>query len=172
MFFNWFKNFFLKRKLNKIVSNIATFSLSQKAQTVGVLVDETAFFQARALHQTLIAFGFQEEDIFILTFNNIKSLKSEGAYPAFGWQDISAGLKIKTGKVATFVQQPFDVLVSYYDSHNSLLQWITYQSKASSKVGFYEVDHRLNNVIINTSINNYKQFVQEFVRVLRVIETN
>jgi len=59
-------------------------------------------------------------------------------------------------------------LLSYYDTNNGFLEWITLQSKAAFKVGFFSEDQQLNTILINTKTKNYKEFVTEFVRVLQL----
>lgn len=169
MFFNYFKDFFLKKKLKKILLDTREITLVQKVNTIGILVDEASFFQTMALKKSLIEKGFHNNNIFILAFKNSKELETEKAYPVFGWDNMSLGLQIHEKKIVEFIQYPFDVLLSYYETNNSFLQWITNQSKASLKVGFYAVDKRLNHIMINTKTENYNQFVQEFVRVLQRI---
>lgn len=169
MFFNYFKDFILKKKLKKILVDAGEVTLSHKVKTIGVLVDEVSFFKTMALKKILMEKGFCESDIFILAFNNSKNNENTKEYPVFGWENMSLGGQVREKNVAVFMQQPLDVLLSYYETNNGFLQWITHQSKASFKVGFYAVDQRLNHVMINTTIDNFKQFVQEFVRVLQII---
>lgn len=168
MFFNYFKDYFLKKKLKNYLSNVADVTSDNKVQTVGILVDETAFFQTVALKEALIKADFLEKNIAIIAFNANTKKNQLSNYPVFSWEHINWSFQIQETSVLDFIQNPFDVLVSYYDTNNSFLQWITYQSKASFKVGFFSVDKRLNHVLIDTVTQNHKQFVQEFVRILHL----
>jgi hypothetical protein len=158
MFLNYFKDYFLKKKLKNYVSNVADVTSDNKVQTVGILVDETFFFQTLALKEALVNADFLEKNIAILAFKADMKNNQVSNYPVFSWEHINWSFQIQEASVLDFIQNPFDVLVSYYDTNNSFLQWITYQSKASFKVG----------LLINTVTQNYKQFVQEFVRILHL----
>lgn len=168
MFFNYFKDYFLKKKLKSSLSNGGVVASNNKIKTIGILVDERSFFQTLALKEALIEHNFLAKNISILAFRDPIKVNEENSYPVFGWKHINWSFQIQEALVVDFMQNPFDVLLSYYDVNNGLLQWITLQSKASFKVGFFSVDKRLNNILINTQTMNYKEFVQEFVRVLQL----
>lgn len=168
MFFNYFKEYFLKKKLKSSLSNAGVVTSNNKVQTIGILVDERSFFQTVALKEALIDHNFLEKNISILAFRDPIKAKEDSNYPIFGWEHINCSIQIQEALVLDFIQNPFDVLLSYYDSNNGLLQWVTSQSKATFKVGFFSVDQRLNTILINTQTMNYKEFVQEFVRVLQL----
>ena len=168
MFFNRFKNYLLKRKLKKCLSRVSQIASMNKVQTIGILVDESTFFQTLALKQSLIDNNFLEKDISIIAFRNPNIAIGACDYPVFGWKQISWSFQVQEDLIQDFVQKPFDTLISYYESDNSLLQWLTLESKAKFKVGFFAIDKRLNHVLINTQVQNCKIFVQEFVRVLKL----
>ncbi|MGL2993772.1 DUF6913 domain-containing protein [Flavobacterium sp. TSSA_36] len=172
MFFNYFKDFFLKKKLKNILLNTRKISLSNEVQSIGLLVDEVTFNQTNALTKALIANGFHEQNITVLAFKEAKHLNQPCEYSVFSWKSLSLDLQIQDPKVLDFIRFPFDVLLSYYDTQNSFLEWITHQSLAKFKVGFFTIDHRLNDLLINTQTINYNQFAQEFMRVLQSIKKN
>ncbi|MEM0576802.1 DUF6913 domain-containing protein [Flavobacterium polysaccharolyticum] len=168
MFFNYFKDYFLKKKLKNSLSNAEVIPSNNKVQTIGILVDERSFLQTLALKEALIEHNFLEKNISIVVFRDPFKVKELNEYPTFGWEHINWSFQIQEALLLDFVKHPFDVLLSYYDTNNGFLQWITSQSKASFKVGFFSVDKRLNHILINTQTMNYKEFVQEFVRVLQL----
>lgn len=172
MFFNYFKDFFLKKKLKNTLLSTSEISLHNKVQTLGILVDETKFPQTKDLKKLLIEKGFLEKSITILAFKSAKDLKVMEEYSVFGWENIGFDLVVSEKNVLEFIQNPFDVLLSYYDANNGFLQWITNKSKAKFKVGFFLENYSLNHLMIQTQIKNYSQFVQEFVRVLQLIKKN
>lgn len=168
MFFNYFKDYFLKKKLKSGLSNAGVVASSNKVQTIGILVDERSFFQTVALKEALIEHDFLEKNISILAFRDPIKVKEDSSYPVFGCKHINWSFQIYEVVVVDFMQNPFDVLLSYYDTNNGFLQWITLQSKAAFKVGFFSEDQQLNTILINTKTMNYKEFVTEFVRVLQL----
>ena len=72
--------------------------------------------------------------------------------------------------VTAFNNSTFDLLVSYYDIEKTPLILLTHQSKALLKVGFSSVDKRLNHLMINTMVENYKVFTHELFRYLKILK--
>ena len=69
-----------------------------------------------------------------------------------------------------FEATPFDLLISYYDTEKAALLLFTHLSKASFKVGFSNIDSRLNHFMINTKAENYKVFVDELFKYLKILK--
>jgi len=70
---------------------------------------------------------------------------------------------------ANFTNTNFDLLLSYYDVEKAPLLLITHLSKASFKVGFASVDKRLNHFMIDTNAENYKVFMEELFKYLKIL---
>ena len=72
-------------------------------------------------------------------------------------------------EVKDFIKEPFDLLINYYDTEKVALLLVSHLSKASFKVGFATVDKRLNHFMINTNAENYKVFVEELFKYLKIL---
>ena len=75
-----------------------------------------------------------------------------------GYKTITVYDVINNEIVNQFVNENFDLLISYYDVEKTPLLQITNLSKAHFKVGFATIDKRLNHFIIDTKPENYKVF--------------
>lgn len=82
-----------------------------------------------------------------------------------GW-----GGTIKDLEIKTFVDTKFDALISYYKQDKMPLKLITAASKAAFKIGVFENDDRLNDLIIKTNINDVETFEKELVKYLQVLK--
>ncbi|WP_415578731.1 DUF6913 domain-containing protein, partial [Flavobacterium psychrophilum] len=89
--------------------------------------------------------------------------------PTFSNNDMSWKGTLSPIFVKDFINIPFDMLISYYDTEKAPLLLITNHSKALFKVGFSTVDKRLNHLMINTNAENYKVFVHELFRYLKIL---
>jgi hypothetical protein len=63
----------------------------------------------------------------------------------------------------------FDLLLNYYDTEKPALLLVSNQSKAAFKVGFASIDKKLNHFMINTNAENYKVFVEELFKYLKIL---
>jgi hypothetical protein len=169
MFLNYIKNYFLIKFIKNNLHNVKTSSSIASIQTVGLLIDESYFFEKEALVNELIANGIQESNIKIIVYRD--KLKKNEVYsqPTFGSRHINWNAQITNPAVNNFINEKFDLLISYYDVEKAFLLKITHDSKAQFKVGFSSIDKRLNHLMINTNAENYKVFVHELFRYLKIL---
>ncbi|WP_338408331.1 hypothetical protein [uncultured Flavobacterium sp.] len=151
------------------MQNVRSVTLSNSTQSVGVLVDESYFFEKEDLTKELVANGIQEQNIKIIVYRD--KLKNNEVYskPTFGIKHLNWKGEIINPEVNDFINEEFDLLISYYDVEKAILLTITHNSKAQFKVGFSSIDKRLNHLMINTNAENYKVFVQESFRYLKIL---
>ena len=77
---------------------------------------------------------------------------------------------MKNEKVLSFIEQPFDLLVNYYDIESLILLWVSGHSKAKFKVGFSSIQTHVNNFSIALTTDKYKEFVAELFRYLELFK--
>jgi hypothetical protein len=169
MFLNYIKNYFLIKILKNNLHNVKTSSSIASIQTVGLLIDESYFFEKEDLVNELIANGILESNIKIIVYRD--KLKKNEVYsqPTFGMKHLNWNAQINNQEVNDFINKNFDLLISYYDFEKAFLLKITHNSKAQFKAGFSSVDKRLNHLMINTNAENYKVFVHELFRYLKIL---
>jgi hypothetical protein len=169
MFLNYLKNISVKRILKRRLHNVENSVLSGYVETVGVLIDESHFKEKEALVQELINFGFLEKNINVIVYTD--KYKKNGIYsqPTFGAVHLNWGAEITNQVVNNFTNKNFDLLISYYDVEKAILLLATHNSKAKFKVGFSSIDKRLNHMMINTNAGDYKVFVHELFRYLKIL---
>nr|WP_244534348.1 hypothetical protein [Flavobacterium fluvii] len=134
-----------------------------------MLVDESYFLEKDALVKELIANGISGNNISIIVYRD--KLKKNEVYsqPTFSIKQLNWNAEIMDPTVNDFINDEFDLLISYYDVEKAILLNITHNSRALFKVGFQSIDKRLNHLIINTNAENYKVFVEELFRYLKIL---
>lgn len=169
MFLRFIRNFSAKRFLRKRSLNVNNPENASKVTTIGLLIDETYFKHREALIEELLSYGFESQNISILSFRNRFKKKEIPKVPYFSRRDVSWLGTIEKGEVKQFKNQTIDVLISYYDINKTPLMIVTHNSKAKFKAGFSSVDKRLNHLMIDTSIEEYKTFVFELIKYLKIL---
>jgi hypothetical protein len=169
MFFNKIKDFLTKRIVKKRLSNVNHVASSGFIKKVGIVFDETYFYEKEDLIKQLILNGIKEQDISILVFKNAIKKNEVFDYSVFSFKDISWTASFDKQEVNDFVNENFDLLISYYDTEKSALLLVTHLSKASFKVGFSSIDKRLNHFMIDTNAENYKVFMDELFKYLKIL---
>jgi hypothetical protein len=169
MFLNYFKDFATKKIVKKSLSNVKHVASDKMIRTVGIIFDESYFYEKEALINELIANGIAEKDIKILVFKDKIKKNEVFDYPVFSHKDLTWLATIDKKEVTDFVNEPFDLLINYYDVEKAILLLVSHLSKASFKVGFSVIDKRLNHFMINTNAENYKVFMDELFKYLKIL---
>lgn len=169
MFIKYIKELSLKKILKSTLKNVKPTILNSKVNSVAVLIDETYFSQKNDLINELIHLGFNRDKIKTLVYKDKIKKNEVFTFPAFSRKDLGWKGDFLSNQVVDFLNTEFDLLISYYDLEKTPLLLATHQSKALFKVGFSTVDKRLNHLLINTNVENFKVFVHELFRYLKIL---
>lgn len=169
MFLNYIKDFFAKKILKNRLQNVKSSASIYSIQTVGLLIDENYFFETEALLKELLSNGILQNNIKVVAYRD--KLKKNETYSQFTFcaKDLNWRAEITNPAVIDFVNEKFDLLINYYDTEKAILLTITHNSKAQFKVGFSSIDKRLNHLMINTNAENFKVFIHELFRYLKIL---
>jgi hypothetical protein len=169
MFLNYLKDFSTKKIVKNSLSNVKHLSSDTIIKTVGIIFDESYFYERESLVNELIKNGIDESNIKILVYKDKIKKNEVFDYPVFSHKDLSWTGTVDKKEVKDFIKEPFDLLINYYDTEKVALLLVSHLSKASFKVGFATVDKRLNHFMINTNAENYKVFVEELFKYLKIL---
>ena len=134
-----------------------------------MMIDESYFFEKEALKEELKANGILENNIKLVVYRDKLRKNESYSQPTFSIKHLNWKAEITNPVVNDFINEKFDLLISYYDVEKAILLNITHNSKALFKVGFSSIDKRLNHLMINTNAENYKVFVHELFRYLKIL---
>ena len=151
------------------MSNVKHIASDKKIKTVGIIFDESYFYEREALVQELILNGIEEKDIKFIVFKDKVKKNEVFDFPIFSFKDLTWIATIDNPQVNEFVKEPFDLLINYYDTEKTALLLASHLSKANFKVGFSLIDNRLNHFMINTNAENYKLFMDELFKYLKIL---
>ena len=169
MFLNYLKDFSTKKIVKNSLSNVKHLASDKEIKTVGIIFDESYFYEREALVKELIQNGISENDIKILVYKDKIKKNEVYDYPVFSHKDLSWTGTVDKKEVKDFVTEPFDLLINYYDTEKVALLLVSHLSKASFKVGFAAIDKRLNHFMIDTNAENYKVFMNELFKYLKIL---
>lgn len=172
MFLNYIKDFYVKKKLKNSLHNLKSNILSVGIQTVGLLIDASHFTEKEALIKELIANGIPEKSIKTIVYKDRFKLNDVNSQFGFSDKHLSWNGAIENPNVNDFINEKFDLLISYYDVEKAILMLITHNSKAVFKVGFSTIDKKLNHLTIGTNVKNYKVFTAELFRYIKLFKQN
>ncbi|MFV8335867.1 DUF6913 domain-containing protein [Flavobacterium sp. RSP29] len=166
---NYIKDFFVKKTLKKSFQNLKNIESVNVVKTIGLLVDATRFAETELLITALITNGIAPENIATIVQRDKFKKTAEKTFPVFNSGHLKWNGEISSPEVNDFINEKFDLLISYYDIEKAILLKITHNSKAQFKVGFSSIDKRLNHFIIKTDVDNYTLFVSELFKYLKLL---
>ncbi|WP_432419523.1 DUF6913 domain-containing protein [Flavobacterium aquiphilum] len=169
MFLDYIKSFVLKNTLKKSLFNVKEESLRSAIVKVGLIVDESNFLETAALKQEIVSNGILENNIKVIAFRDNFKSKEEYLNPTFGFKDLDFKSNFTKESINEFLSEEFDLLINYYSEENPILLLLTNRTKAKFKAGFSSVDKRLNHFLINIASDDYKGFVNELFRYLKIL---
>jgi len=169
MFLNKIKDFWVKKNVKKSLSGLKHNVSLNPIKTVGIIIDESLFNKKEELLIEIEKNNFTKSVIKIMVFREIIKKNESFNYPTFSYQHLNWNASFSNNEVNQFINTNFDLLISYYDTEKAPLLQLTALSKADFKVGFKKVDARLNQFMIATSTINYKIFIQELIKYLKIL---
>ena len=169
MFLNYFKDFSTKKIVKNNLSNVKHLASDNVIKTVGIIFDESYFYEREDLVKELILKGIDEKNIKVLVFKDKIKKNEVFDYPVFSHKDLSWHGTVDKKEVKDFIKEPFDLLIDYYDTEKVALLLVSHLSEASFKVGFASIDKRLHHFMINTNAENYKIFMDELFKYLKIL---
>ena len=130
MFLNYIKEFSLKRLLKNSYQTIKLNQSVTAIKSVGLLIDESYFNKKEALIEALITNGFRKDKINVLVFNEKLNSNEVFVYPTFSNKHVSWNGNFKEKVVLDFMNEKFDLLISFYDIEKATLLLITNKFQA------------------------------------------
>ncbi len=170
MILKGFKKNSNKKHLDKILLNREVNILDGKIESLGVIIniDEINDFQRfRDLAKEL---NIHSNNVKIIAFNNNRKENPNFWDTCFNEKDLGWNGSIKNVELQSFIETNFDVLISYYTDDILELKLITAKSQAQFKIGILQSDSRVNDLIININLNDFKVFKNELFKYLTILK--
>ena len=169
MFFKRLKSVSIKKNIAKILNQRFKDFRSSKIQSVGIIFDYEAYHDYDFFHGLLKELGIRKNNIRFIAKIDAKKTHPNSWDSFYSLEDFDWLGKCKNQEIDEFVDQPFDVLISYYKTNTLELNLITALSKANFKIGLNNEDDRLHDFIIEVDPSKTAIFKTELVKYLTTL---
>ena len=158
-----------QKYVNKLLSMRKATANNNKVNTVAVVLYADEFVDFDVFRQYFLDLNLKspKHKIIVFTKDNTYTASSWEAYynpKDFGWKG-----KINNTDLQLFLDEPYDILISYYKENEPLLNLITAVSKAKFKVGLTKDDERLYDLIIDIEPKDIDIFKVELKKYLNIL---
>ena len=157
------------RHLDKILSSRDVNVTDSKIKSLGVImhineIDDFELFRKLAENLNIQPFNLK-----IIAYSSESKEKPNSWDICFNEKDFGWKGTIHNVELQSFLETDFDVLISYYEEDILELKLITAKSKAQFKIGIFQPDSRLNDLIIQTKLNEFDAFKNELFKYLTIL---
>lgn len=169
MILKGFKEKSNKKYLDKILSIRNVEVTEDKIKSLGVIlhIDEVDDFELfRGLADQL---NIHPNNIKVIAYSSSKKDKYNSWDACFDENDFGWNGSIKNVELLSFLNTRFDALISYYTQDELALKLMTALSQAQLKIGVFQVDDRLNDLIIKTNLKEFNVFKDELFKYLTIL---
>ncbi|MCC1484797.1 DUF6913 domain-containing protein [Winogradskyella immobilis] len=164
---------FKEKSNQKYINNLlATRKASvndNKIITVGVLLNAEEYEDLENFNIFFKSMNLNSPKHKILIYSTLDSVVHNQWDSFFGPKDIGWKGKIKNIDLQSFIDETYDVLISYYKEDILELNQVVAMSKANFKVGISNADERLYDLIIDVKPKQFQLFKTEFVKYLNIL---
>ncbi len=137
--------------------------------SVGCIVDVDNFQKAEAFYELIDEFGLRPNAIKIIGYKREYDNNSPYAIQMFSDKDLGWKGQIENGYVLEFLGREYDMLVNYYEEDNLMMKLLSVRTPARLKVGLGAQDPKVNDLILNIPLNDFKLFKSELKKYLKVL---
>lgn len=141
----------------------------QGVSSIGCIVNMDKFPNAEEFNKLINDFSLQPNGVKIIGYKKDQAVNSPFGIQFFTDKDLGWNGTIENGFVSEFLDREYDVLINYYTEDKLVLKLLTARTNARIKVGFPLVDSKLNDLIFDTSIQNFDVFKGELKKYLKVL---
>ena len=166
MFFKQFRTLSLQKNITLILkSRIRNFK-SGKVNSIGVIFDCNSYYDYDFFRHLTKELGLNDNRIRFIAKVDLEKNKPNSWDSFFSSNDFDWLGRPKSYEIEEFVDQPFDLLISYYKPNKLELNLVTARSKANFKIGITNEDSRLHDLTIDIEPSNTDVFKIELIKYL------
>ena len=173
MIFKGFKEKSNRKYLDKLLSTRAQYVSDKPLKSLGVITYLKDFNYLNAFENLAKELHIRPNRLEIISFSLEEKNELNTWDKLFNPNDLGRKGTIKNIELERFLNTEFDALISFYESDILELKLLTALSKAQFKIGLFQSDERLNDLIIKTNAKDFDIFqaeVKKYLMILNKIE--
>lgn len=168
--FDWIQIKMIKRKVSHelALQGKRKIHKPKEIKKIGVLIDSKSLLSPELILKELQNAGYAACRITVLQYDSSVPKNLDATTNSFGDKDILIMGKTSPA-VVHFCEQNFDLLINYFPENLPQLQLVSLRTKSKFRVGFSEVDRRLNDLIFSLPDKSPKLFFEQMNTYLKTI---
>ncbi|WP_234424339.1 hypothetical protein [Aquimarina sp. Aq107] len=166
-------------KRNALKKSIESHIKSRKSRakevsgikSLAVLIDASQSVNVLSLVKLANELGVKSDRLKVMGYKEDQKEISDDKDAAY-YNDKSFGVggAVKSNSLKDFINEEYDVLINFYSESKQELDYVAAASKAKFKVGFAEIDNRINDLVIGSADQNINLFISELKKYLKILQ--
>ncbi len=171
MIFKGLKNRALKKGFEAELKKRKPSGGIKQLKTLAVLIDASNGVNILSLVKVADELGVKSANLKVIAYKKDYNEKEGHVGEANYFNDKGVGNtgSFKSGLLQEFVSKEYDVLINFYTENHALINYVAAASKAKFKIGFGEVDNRINDLVIESVKGNTNIFIAELKKYLKIL---
>lgn len=158
-----------QKYVNKLLAARKAAVNGNKVKTIAVLLNASEYDDFETFKAFFKALDLTSPKHKIIAYTTDNKLDHNQWDTYFSPKDFGWKGKINNTGLQDFIDENYDVLISYYKEENLPLNLITAASNANLKVGLSRNDERLYDLIIDVMPKDIQTFKKEFKKYLNIL---
>ncbi|WP_241448700.1 DUF6913 domain-containing protein [Aquimarina pacifica] len=139
--------------------------------SLAVLIDATKSINILSVIKLANELGVKSDRLIVMGYkDDQKEISDDKDAAYYNFKSFGVNGKVKSSSLNNFIDTDFDILINFYSESKLGLDYVAAASKAKLKVGFAEVDNRINDLIIGASTNDTNLFISELKKYLKILQ--
>ena len=170
MIFKLFKEKSNEKYLNNILAKRHVDYSNVEIKSLGVIIHIDKYDDYESFRELASYLNIHSKNLKIIAFSTDDKNDNNFWDECFSFKDFGWRGNIKNISLQSFIETKFDALISYYEEDVLELKLITGASKAHFKIGLFQEDTRLNDLIIKTRLDDFVVFKNELLKYLTILK--
>lgn len=160
---------FLLKKFQKELSTIPETRTpnSKQIHTVAILTTQELFEEIDLTEKVQYSIN-SVRSVQVYYFKTFKNSDAK-SFKHFTEKDIDWAGKVKDVSLESFLENPFDLLIGYFNVPNLYLEYFALKSKADFKIGFANVNDKLFDLVVSEDPKNADSFIEVIKKYLELL---
>lgn len=139
-------------------------------RAVACIVDMDNFPNAEKFNELRNEFSLAPNAIQIIGYKRGHDKNTPFSIQFYTDKDLGWNGSIENSHVSEFASREYDLLINYYDEDRLMLKLLSAKIHARLRVGFIGVEDKINDLMFNTDLKDFKTFKSELKKYLKVFK--
>ncbi len=141
--------------------------ISKEIHSVAILTTNSLSLEFDLVNEIKSSFK-SVRNVHIYAFRKFKKTDTI-TYKHFTEKDFDWSGEVKDTSLESFLENPFDLLIGYFNQKNLYLELAALKSSATFKIGFAKVNDKLYDLVVNEQPGNIDSFMKVIKKYLELL---